>query len=514
MASSLSRRQLISSAAAAMISFGARGRPNALRVAIVGAGLAGLTAARILLDAGVTPTIFEAQSRAGGRVRTERRIFAQGQTAEYGGELIDSAHATMRALAARYRIELVDLRAAEALGSEPTNVLFGRYVRERSLARSFVRIAETVTNQAAACGPLPTYAGLTAYGRALDGMSVSAWIERFVPHGVQSDFGRFLFAQYRAEYGVDPERQSALNLVLLLGNQPAALPANGLAPLGVSDERYRVTGGSERLIHALRDDLPPSVLRFGQRLVAIARRSDGSVLLTFESHDGVQEIVVDSVILSLPFSTLRSVDLQRAAFDGRKRMAIGMLTYGSHEKTAVQFSRRLWIEHGAWPGRSTGEITTDGAIQETWDGSRGQLGSSGIVVGFEAVEPSATSPPGLPYLTSFSPQAAARASTFVNSLDRVWPGMRRAATARAILSRPRLDPYARGSYSVWLKGQYASFAGYERVRQGNVHFAGEHCSVEYQGFMEGAASEGARAARDVLRDAGMHTVNSDVVPGG
>jgi monoamine oxidase len=66
-----------------------------------------------------------------------------------------------------------------------------------------------------------------------------------------------------------------------------------------------------------------------------------------------------------------------------------------------------------------------------------------------------------------------------------------------------MDPFARGSYAGWLRGQYTRFAGYERVRQGNVLFAGEHCSVLLQGFMEGAAREGARAAREVLADIGM-----------
>jgi monoamine oxidase len=44
--------------------------------------------------------------------------------------------------------------------------------------------------------------------------------------------------------------------------------------------------------------------------------------------------------------------------------------------------------------------------------------------------------------------------------------------------------------------------GYERIRQRNIHFAGEHCSVEFQGYMEGGAAEGIRAAHEVRRDLG------------
>ena len=49
-------------------------------------------------------------------------------------------------------------------------------------------------------------------------------------------------------------------------------------------------------------------------------------------------------------------------------------------------------------------------------------------------------------------------------------------------------------------GQYQTIAGYEGVRQGNCVFAGEHCSINFQGFMEGGASEGQRAANEILAD--------------
>ncbi|HVA32157.1 MAG TPA: FAD-dependent oxidoreductase [Gaiellaceae bacterium] len=63
----------------------------------------------------------------------------------------------------------------------------------------------------------------------------------------------------------------------------------------------------------------------------------------------------------------------------------------------------------------------------------------------------------------------------------------------AMLSTPFTDPNFLCSYSYWKPGQYTGFSGYEKVRQGNIHFAGEHCSQDFQGFMEGGASEGARS---------------------
>jgi monoamine oxidase len=61
-----------------------------------------------------------------------------------------------------------------------------------------------------------------------------------------------------------------------------------------------------------------------------------------------------------------------------------------------------------------------------------------------------------------------------------------------------------GSYSYWKVGQYTQFSGYEKARQpfpnGRCHFAGEHCSQNFQGYMEGGAEEGQRAANEILAD--------------
>lgn len=70
----------------------------------------------------------------------------------------------------------------------------------------------------------------------------------------------------------------------------------------------------------------------------------------------------------------------------------------------------------------------------------------------------------------------------------------------AASSLPRLDPLLKLSYSHWKVGQYQTIAGYEEVRQGNCLFAGEHTSIDFQGFMEGGALSGQRAAKEILAD--------------
>jgi monoamine oxidase len=68
----------------------------------------------------------------------------------------------------------------------------------------------------------------------------------------------------------------------------------------------------------------------------------------------------------------------------------------------------------------------------------------------------------------------------------------------AALSYPTGDPNLLGSYSSYKVGQYTLFAGYEPVPQGRIHFAGEHTSYNFQGFMEGGAESGLRAAGEII----------------
>jgi len=107
--------------------------------------------------------------------------------------------------------------------------------------------------------------------------------------------------------------------------------------------------------------------------------------------------------------------------------------------------------------------------------------------------------PSTPYSNAgTNPQVTTYANAFLAKLETVFPGITKQWTGKATLSTPFLDPLLNCSYSYFKPGQYTGFSGYEKVRQGNIHFAGEHCSQDFQGYMEGGASEGIRAANEVL----------------
>jgi monoamine oxidase len=89
----------------------------------------------------------------------------------------------------------------------------------------------------------------------------------------------------------------------------------------------------------------------------------------------------------------------------------------------------------------------------------------------------------------------ADAKRALEQVEPVFPGLSGMWNQRVTQSLPHKSPFFRSSYAFYRVGQYTSFGGYERVRQGGVFFCGEHTSLGFQGFMEGGASEGARVAR-------------------
>lgn len=97
----IGRRSLLGGVAgmAAASALPAIGLAASATIAVVGAGLAGLTAAHALRKAGYNPDVFEGNTRIGGRCYSARGIFGEGQIAEHGGEFIDTDHTEIRALA-------------------------------------------------------------------------------------------------------------------------------------------------------------------------------------------------------------------------------------------------------------------------------------------------------------------------------------------------------------------------------------------------------------------------------
>ena len=338
-------------AGAATTAFGvlagrARAATPAGKVVVVGAGLAGLTAAHRLKRAGVLAELHEASTRIGGRCWSIRGVFADDQIAEHGGELIDQGHMHLRQLASELGLTLDNLLRGEANGTEQTNWFDGaRYSYEE--ATDDIKAAwQKIHSDASAASYPTTFDSFTERGRQLDRMSIVDWINESVEGGIKSKLGQLLDVAYNIEYGAESSDQSSLNLLYLL-----AYSGQGqLRIFGPSNEKYHVVGGNDqipaRMAAALQgqitlgselvsiarnkdatyhvrggnDQVPDRLaqalagqITTGSQLVAIRVTASGRWELTFEQGSSTNTVTADRVVLALPFSIMRtSVDFSRA----------------------------------------------------------------------------------------------------------------------------------------------------------------------------------------------------------
>jgi monoamine oxidase len=458
------------------------GGGSAARIAVVGAGLAGLTCAYRLKQAGRSATVYEASDRVGGRCWTIRGAFLEGQLGEHGGELIDQGHTHIRQLAQQLGLTLDNLLAAEANGSEPRYLFDGSAYSYAQATEDLGAIWQAIHGDVSAASYPTLYNSFTPRGAELDRLSVRDWIDQNVPGGIGSKLGQLLDVAYTIEYGADATEQSSLNMLYLLGY---AGPGN-LRIFGKSNEKYRVRGGNDQIPARLAAQLGSQIL-LGQTLVAVRENTDGSYALSFQNGSAANTVVADRVVLTLPFAVLKGVDLKRAGYKPLKLTAIKELGMGTNAKLHAQFSARHWEGLGC-----NGETFADTGYQNTWDVTRAQAGTAGILVDYTGGAVGASFGGGSP---------GQRARQFLAQLEPVLPGITARWNGRATVDIWTGNPFTKGSYSYWKTGQYTRFAGVEREREGrtqNCHFAGEHTSVDFQGYLNGAVETGMRAADEVL----------------
>jgi monoamine oxidase len=470
------------------------------RIAIVGAGISGLAAGLQLQDQGISSSVYEASQRVGGRMYSTvpGAYWAEGQVSEWGGELIDTGHTTIQGLAGRFGLPLDDLRAAVAAGSTETYYFEGRYYGYAQASADFQPVYSALQKDLDSFDYPVTYnSNASAAGIALSNMTAYDWIESRVPGGHNSHLGKLLDVAYTIEFGAQTTEQTALGLIGLLGYQPAP---GEFDLFGTSDERFHIRGGNQRLPRAIAAALPAGTVRLGWRLISLVVNADSTQTLTFTVDGAIRTVTADHTVLAIPLGVMKRIDFSRARFDERKRAAYAAMPMGASGKLQLQFESRLWNGTGAWPGRSTGGSYADTGYQSTWDVSRAQPGTQGILVNFLGGDVARSFSPDRAFGSSDVPKIREYALRFLDQIEPVYPGLTKLWNGKALLSTWYLNRYTYGSYSYWPTGYCQHFAGYEGVRQGNVHFAGEHCSVDYQGYMEGGAQEGQRAAGEIIAD--------------
>jgi monoamine oxidase len=322
-------------------------------------------------------------------------------------------------------------------------------------------------------------------------MSVPEWLDS-TEIGSASRLGKLLLANTVTENGGDPADQSALDLIEIT----AASRRSTLELLPGDDERYHVVGGNDQIVARMIDQLAPGAVQHDHRLVAMRANADGTSTLSFETDSRTTDVIADLVVMALPFSTLRQVDLSKSGLSATKQTVIRTFGMGSNAKIHVELHRKTWPALG-FSGATYSEWDRYCCA---WDDSVpiGPNAGPALLLGFPGGRV------GESQLTGQAHGAAPSADVdwFLAAIEPVYPGTTDAYTGRAYEDHWALDPWVRGAYSYNRVGQAATYGTIAAAAEGRIHFAGEHTSTEFQGFLEGAVESGERAARELRSQIG------------
>ena len=432
-------------------------------VLVAGAGLAGLAAAHDLAAAGADVTVVDARNRVGGRVWTIRDGFADGQHAEAGGDMIDEAHHELRSLAESLGLKLARILRA-GFGYVRADASGGPRIVSRDAVRGWDRLARELA-------PLIRRYKLveqrwdSPITADIAQRSVAAWLD-----DVRADEDlRASAVGLRGFFLADPEELSLIALV----DQFAADddPAPGAM--------YRIEGGNDRLASALASPLAGR-LRLNTELVALSHRGK-NVRAALRQGRTTTTLTTDYVVLALPATVLRRIPVT-PSLPAQQHDAIARLRYGRATKTLLQFSRRFWTLPGR--PRAFGSPLPFGAL---WDGNEEQRGRSGILSlraggGASDATEAIVAKAGMPAL--------------VGSLE--WLGAKHAELLASRQVRWQDDPWSRGGYAFFDPAFDPALRAWLARPFGRLFFAGEHTSVKWQGYMNGAVESGRRAAEEII----------------
>jgi monoamine oxidase len=446
-------------------------------VVIIGAGLGGLTCAYRLMRHGIASTVYESRDRVGGRCWTIR-VFDNAQTAEHGGQYIDSRHHHIRKLAKELRVPLVDTEAQSfPAGSGDYFWFDGAFHTRDEIVADFDLVLDRLKDDYQRVGRY-FYNQAKPEAIAFDRMTLNDWLDENVPGGLTSLLAQAIERSNTGFWGLDGDQLSAINLFEFY-----------IFPYPGADERFRVAGGNDLIPHRLAEELPSGAIRHGRALTAAWTRSDGKIGLRFAGE--ARDVVADVAVFALPFTVLRDVDTSRLNLSARRRRAIDNLAMGTNAKLQFQLNRTL--ADVDW----TGAFRSDDPEFGTWDSTYGQSDphpETPVITIYTGGRAGAGYPTDVPHATA--PPAIVEAA--LDALARGVVDIHEAYNGIAYLDSWVDDPWVHGSYAGFAPGQYTEYWGFLERREGNALFAGEHTSTHSQGYLNGGVESGERAARQVL----------------
>jgi monoamine oxidase len=448
---------------------------NPKKVIVVGAGLAGLSAAYELIQNGHDVVILEARARPGGRVFTLREPFADGLYAEGGAmQVFDNHHWTMK------YIKLFNLELDPIKSSSLASII---HIRGN-------RIVET-----------PGKSIVWPLDLAADEKSLSRrelWVKYAVPllkdvreaeargtfPGPLENYDRMTFTEFLRKRGASSAAVAllAIGLPSGLGDGSDNVSALNLLREAVHREdrkqSFTIRGGTDALPKAFATRLGDKI-HYGAPVVRI-EQDDNAVRVVCLQGGAPQTFTADRLVCAIPFSVLRRIEVS-PRFSREKQAAIEQLQYTSVARVYVQTKKRFWVDEGL-----SGNASTDLPVAAVSERTINQPGSRGILESYTAGQ-QARRVTGM--------KDTERLSAALEGMKKVFPSIGEHFEGGASKCWDE-DEWSRGAYTWFKPGQMTSLLPHIARAEGRLHFAGEHASTS-PGWMQGALEAGNRAAKEI-----------------
>lgn len=466
---------------------------NSPKIVIIGGGIAGLNCAYQLKKQGISATIYEASNRLGGRILTHYNDSLQmGVFPEFGGDFIDSGHKDMRDLIEAFHLETIDLEKEQQEKNYIKDIYFfkGKKFSEKEVIQEFHKIVPKLEKDIESLGE--NYD--TPAAETLDNTPLSEYIKQL---SCADWLKELLTAAFVSEFGLDCDEQSTLNFLDMIDTDTS----KGFKVYGDSDERFRIKAGNSKLIEAIHQNLDKESIKLAYKLVSIADYNQHQYKLIFENKE---EIIADHVVLTLPFTLLREVKLDLQALTKEKKECIDTLGYGQNTKLVLGYEGMPWQDA---PHHAMGYLFHKDIVNG-WDSSYNKTPNNafGAYIGYfggaysRKLAQASTLSTFAPASHVWKPQLPDNeVLKIVDELEKVFSGSKKKFQHKHVFVNWIDYPYTKGSYSCYKVGQWTSISGKEIEPIGNILFAGEHCSEEFQGYMNGGAETGRRAAEELIK---------------
>jgi len=440
-------------------------KPDAKHIVVIGAGFAGLAAAHELSSAGYRVTVIEPRSRVGGRVHSSDN-FVRGKTVELGGELIGSNHPTWVAYQEKFKLEFLDVTEDESL-SMPI-ILGGKVLTDEEGEKMWEEMDAAFGTLTAMSEPINADTPWTSpNSRTLDQTPLSDWWTKLEV----SDISRkAIQAQLASDNAVELDKQSLLAML-------SGIKGGQGEKYWTESEVYRCKGGNQLLAQRLADAIGGSNILLKRSVTTVRETATG---VSVDVSDA-RTIEADEVILTAPPSVWQKIRFEPA-------LPAEMLTQmGIAVKHLTYLKSRFWKEKMQAP-----DSLSDSDVSQTWEATDNQPGDKDAgLVAFSG---------GAAAVRARAPKMEVRDLAYKKELEARYPGYGTSFVASTFMDWPG-DPWTMAGYSFPAPGQVTAVGPLLHQGRGRLHFAGEHTSYAFAGYMEGGLNSGAAVAKRIaMRD--------------